>query len=370
MKKNTTKRFKEILTTFHVGLLRWYKKNKRNLPWRETNSPFIIWISEIMLQQTRVETVVPYFQRFISLFPNVQTLAKADLQDVLKAWEGLGYYSRVRNMHRAAKIITDKFDGHFPSSFEDIIQLPGIGRYTAGAIGSIAFRIAVPVVDGNVIRVLSRIFEIKEDITLAKTKNQFWQLAEQLVPPTSPGDFNQAIMELGATVCLPRNPLCTNCPLSSVCRANIKNCQTAFPVKKPKSPIPHHRIGAGLIWRNGELLITRRPETGLLGGLWEFPGGKQEKGETVEECVKREIVEELGIKIDVKQHFLNVKHAYSHFRITLDIFHCQWISGEPTCKACSDFRWVKISQLDDFPFPKANKRIVEKLMEDIHSIQR
>lgn len=345
------------------NLLAWYYTNKRDLPWRKTRSPYKIWVSEIMLQQTRVETVIPYYFRFLDLFPHIKNLAEADLQQALKVWEGLGYYSRVRNMHKAAKVIVEKYHGKFPETFAEIVKLPGIGRYTGGAIASIAFQEPVPVVDGNVKRVLARFFEIEMEINSTNAKKRFWELATELVSKDTPGDFNQALMELGATVCLPKNPMCDSCPIAFECRAKQKKRQEQLPIKNKKAPTPHYQIGAGLIWRDGKLLITRRQENGLLGGLWEFPGGKQKKNETIQECVRREIKEELSVQVIVENHFMTVKHAYSHFRITLDIFNCQWISGEPECKVCSDFYWVTVEQLSTFPFPKANKRIVHKLTE-------
>lgn len=348
---------------FYKELLSWYAKNKRDLPWRKTKSPYKIWVSEIMLQQTRVDTVIPYYFRFITRFPGVKKLAEADLHEVLKAWEGLGYYSRVRNMHKAAKIIVEKYHGRFPKTFSEIINLPGIGRYTAGAIVSISFQLPVPVVDGNIKRVLARYFEIETEINSTKAQKQFWQLSSDLVPKDSPGNFNQSFMELGATICLPKNPICKNCPIAFSCKTKQKNRQHELPVIHKKPPVPHFQIGAGLIWRDKKLLITRRRENGLLGGLWEFPGGKQENNETIQDCVRREISEELGIKVRVGHHFMTVKHAYSHFRITLEVYICFWLSGEPGCKDCSEHRWVEVEELSAFPFPRANKKIVEKLLE-------
>lgn len=348
---------------FRNNLLSWFQKNKRDLPWRSTRSPYEIWLSEIMLQQTRVETVIPYYLKFLEKFPSIADLAKADTQTVLKTWEGIGYYSRIRNMQKAAKIIVDKFDGNFPQKYSQILDLPGIGPYTAGAICSIAFNQAEPVVDGNVIRVLSRVFEIEGDSSTTSGKKEFWQLAEKLIPKNNSGIFNEALMELGALVCTPKNPGCMQCPVHSFCAAKRLNRQEELPIRKKKLPTPHFDIGAGLIWRNGSLLITRRKEKGLLGGFWEFPGGKQETGESISNCVEREIKEELGVHVKVGDSFMTVKHAYTHFRITLHIFNCEWQQGEPECKECIDFCWVKPSELNRFPFPKANKRVVEKLQE-------
>jgi len=317
-----------------------------------------------MLQQTRVDTVIPYYQRFLQHFPDLQALATANSEAVLKVWEGLGYYSRVRNLQRTALIIQNEFHGEFPQAFSELIRLPGIGRYTAGAICSIAFQQPVPVVDGNVKRVLARLFELDFDVNAAMGEKQLWQLATQLLPRHSVGDFNQALMELGATVCLPLNPLCQTCPLAQDCLAKQHGRQHLLPLRQVKKPIPHYVIGAGLIWKDGRLLITRRREHGLLGGMWEFPGGKQESDEEIRQCVQREINEELGVVVEVGEHFATVKHAYTHFRITLEIFHCQWLAGEPNCRECQDFRWIKLIELNHFPFPRANKRVIEKLLDN------
>lgn len=351
------------ITDLSRKLKSWFSKNRRDLPWRRMKSPYGIWLSEIMLQQTQVSTVIPYYVEFLKKYPTIDDLAKAKDQDVLKAWEGLGYYSRVRNMHKAARIVMEHHEGELPESFDEILKLPGIGRYTAGAICSIAFGQRKPVLDGNVIRVLSRLFAVEKDPGSPVGKNIFWKLAEEVLPAWDPGLFNEALMELGALVCTPRRPLCHECPLSSQCIAFRTDRQLDLPVRKKRQPTPHYNIGAGLIWKEGKLLITRRKENGLLGGLWEFPGGKQEDGETIPQCVEREINEELGIQVESIEHFMTVKHAYTHFRITLQIYHCRWLEGTPSCHSCTDFRWVNPSQLDQFPFPRANRRIIERMQE-------
>jgi len=345
---------------FRQTLLEWYRNHRRLLPWREGVTPYRVWISEIMLQQTRVETVIPYFERFMEEFPDVRTLARADLQQVLKVWEGLGYYSRARNLHRAAQLIVEHYGGEFPTDYQQILALPGIGRYTAGAICSIAFGQPYPVVDGNVIRVLARYLDITV-IPEKKGKTLFWALAEILLDHNRPGEYNQALMELGATICTPREPNCAGCMLRSDCKAWQNGTQLQRPLRKRKPPVPHFTIAVGIVWRRGQVLIARRPENGLLGGLWEFPGGKLEEGETLEQCVQREILEELGIAVSVKGKITVVRHAYSHFRITLHAFECQYLSGNPRCRACSEFRWVPVSQLHHFPFPRANQKVIERL---------
>jgi A/G-specific adenine glycosylase len=322
-----------------------------------------------MLQQTRVETVIPYYRNFLKQFPTLNVLADASRNRVMKAWEGMGYYSRIRNLHDAAKEIVQSDGGKVPNSFEELMRLPGIGRTTAGAILSFAFYEDEPILDGNVKRVLSRVFRIEKNPLETAAKNELWQLSENLIPKGKGYLFNQAIMELGATVCLPRNPKCSICPLKQLCLAKRFNLQDSLPVKMKKKPLPHYDIATGIIWRGKEVLISLRPQKGLLGGLWEFPGGKKEKGETLEECLKREIREELGLKIRVKEPFMNVNHAYSHFKITLHTFHCEVQKGKPDLKVrdtkepySEDWRWVGLRDLNQYAFPAANRKIIEELL--------
>lgn len=345
------------------GLLRWYQAHRRSLPWRQTTDPYRIWVSEVMLQQTRVETVLPYYERFLERFPTLEILADAPLDAVLKAWEGLGYYARARNLHRAARAILERYEGELPRDPQEVRCLPGIGRYTAGAILSLAFHQPVPVLDGNVRRVLSRILALREDPRSAAAERRLWAFTASLVPPESPAAFNQALMELGATVCLPRHPLCDRCPLASLCRAWAQDLQEVLPVRAPKKPTPHYQVTCGIIWDGDRLLIARRREEGLLGGLWEFPGGKQKPGESLEECLQRELREELGIEVEVGPLLTAVRHAYTHFRITLHAFHCRYLSGEPQPLGCSDFRWVRPQELSEYAFPAADLRIIQAILQ-------
>lgn len=343
-------------------LLDWYQLHKRELPWRKTDSPYRIWVSEIMLQQTRVDTVIPYYNRFLEAFPTVYDLAEADQQHVLKLWEGLGYYSRGRNLHQAAKTVVQHFDGELPDDYDSITKLKGIGPYTAAAILSIAFDKKHAVVDGNVIRVLSRYFGIKDDIRSGKTKKQIQRLADEMIPENQPGDFNQAVMELGATVCTPSKPLCSQCPLSAECVAYQTVQTDSIPYKSPAKKVPHHHIGVGLIVNEkNELLISLRPNNVMLGGLWEFPGGKQEADEKIKETVRRELYEELDVTVQVFGRFMQLKHAYSHFKITMHAFWCSIIQGTPKPISGKELRWVPLSEIDQFPFPKANKTLIENL---------
>jgi A/G-specific adenine glycosylase len=351
------------VTFFQKKLISWYRLHKRDLPWRRTSSPYHIWISEILLQQTKVRTVIPYYLQFIKRFPTVVRLASADLQDLLKCCEGIGYYSRIRNMHKAAKKITNEFRGKFPDNYSDLLKLPGIGYYTAAAISSIAYNHPIPAMDGNLLRILTRIYAVQEDITIPGVRKRIQSFAAGIIPSSSSGEFNQALMDLGALICLPVHPKCEQCPVSGFCAAKKADLQFKLPLRKKKKSIPHYQIGTALIWKEGKLLITRRKEQGLLGGLWEFPGGKKERGESIEECICREIKEEVNVSIKVKEFFMQVKHAYSHFRITLHVYHCQWLKGVPCCMSCIDWRWVKVDQLNLFPFPQANKKIIKKLLE-------
>lgn len=349
---------------FRAALLSWYDKNKRDLPWRNCGDPYATWISEIMLQQTRVDQAKPYFHRFMERFPTVEELAKADQQEVLKVWEGLGYYSRARNMHHAAQTVVENFDGKLPKSWDNITNLKGIGPYTASAILSIAFNKPHAVVDGNVIRVLSRYFGIEDDVRSSKTKNLIQEKADNLIDNERPGDYNQALMELGATVCTPSNPDCENCPLRSGCIAYKTAKTDTIPYKAPKKKRPHHHIGVGIIQQENEVLIALRPDDVMLGGLWEFPGGKQKKGESIKETVIRELNEELDVKIDIIKPFMKLNHAYSHFKITLHAFLCELVSGKPEPKSSQQIKWITIDELADYPFPKANRKLTKKLMNE------
>lgn len=349
---------------FADDLLNWYHRRKRDLPWRKTGDPYKIWISEIMLQQTRVDTVIPYWNRFTQAFPTVYDLAKADQQQVLKLWEGLGYYSRGRNLHSAAKTVVSDFNGAIPETMGEISELKGIGPYTAAAVLSIAFQKKHAVVDGNVIRVLTRYFGIEEDVRSASVKKKVQQHANELIPADQPGDFNQAIMELGATVCTPKNPDCKLCPISLNCTAYQSARTDVIPYKSKAKKIPHHQIAVGLIVNdNAELLIALRPDNAMLGGLWEFPGGKKEQNESLEETVVRELREELDVEVTVFGKYMDLKHAYSHFKITLHAYWCGIRSGNPKPKTSVKLQWVNLGQIDEYPFPKANKLLVEGLQQ-------
>jgi len=332
------------------------------MPWRETDDPYRIWVAEIMLQQTRVDTVRDYYPHFLDAFPTVEDLAAAERDEVLKYWEGLGFYARARHLHEAARHVVDAHDGTIPDTMDAIEDLKGVGPYTAAAVLSIAYQKPHAVLDGNVTRVLTRVFAVEEDATTGPTQRRLRRLANDLLDPDRPGDFNQAMMELGALVCTPSTPLCDRCPLQKVCRAHDAGTEEDYPITPESEPVPHHDIAVGLVFDNDDqLLIQRRPDEGLLGGLWEFPGGKQEDGESMEAACRREVKEELGIEVEGVEPFYTLSHAYSHFKITLHAFRGRIASGPPEAREDQPFRWVSVDELDDYAFPRANRRLIEEL---------
>ena len=317
-------------------LLAWYRKGARDLPWRRTRDPYAIWVSEIMLQQTQIATVIPYYERWMKRFPTVKALAKAPLDDVLKMWEGLGYYARARNLHKAARELKS-----LPKTSEAWREVPGVGPYTAAAIASIAHGERAAVFDGNVRRVLSRL-EARD-------------VAEAPPPRGKPGDYNQALMELGQRVCSFRAPRCEACPLAADCKGRASGEPERWPSKKPKKEVPHKEVAIGVIWDRDRFYVQRREEKGLLGGLWEFPGGKREKGETFEECLRREIKEETGFLVDVGPYLTTVKHRYTHFSVELHTYHCFLKKGK------GPGLWVSIEEVNKLALPKANLMILDEL---------
>jgi A/G-specific adenine glycosylase len=344
------------------SLLSWYQDCGRELPWRITHDPYAIWVSEIMLQQTQVKTVIPYFSRWLETFPTVQALAQADQQSVLMVWQGLGYYARARNLHRAAQKIVTEHAGQFPKHWEAVLQLPGIGRTTAGGILSAAFNHPCAILDGNVKRVLARVIGLS--VPPKDALSFLWKGSETLLDAEHPRPFNQALMDLGATVCTPKQPQCHLCPWNQFCYAHRWNLQADLPMSETRAPLPEKSIGVAVIWNpQGQVLIDRRPQSGLLGGLWEFPGGKVEQGETVQDCIAREIQEELGMTIEVLEHLITVHHAYTHFKVILTVHHCRHLSGEPQPIECDAVQWVTLTDLDQYPFPAANHRIIAAIRE-------
>ncbi len=346
------------MNTIQEALLDWYGKNRRPLPWRNTSDPYGIWVSEVMLQQTQVKTVIPYYERFLSVFPDADTLALAKLQEVLKLWEGLGYYARARNLHRAAQKIMAFHEGLVPDSPASLMSLPGIGDYIACAVSSIAYGKPYAAVDGNVKRVLARFHQIESPVNDPSSGKVYKAAAEAFLEKSNPGMFNQAMMELGALVCTPRNPHCDHCPLCRKCRALEEKAVSVYPRRVKKAPIPEHHIAAGVVWKGSRVLITQRKPEGLLGGLWEFPGGKIEKGETPSEACTREIKEEVNLVVEPQERIARIRHAYTHFKIVMDVFRCHYRNGRVQLTSAVDFRWIRLHEINRFPFPGANRKFI------------
>ncbi len=342
-------------------LLAWYDQNARQLPWRSDISPYRTWVSEIMLQQTQVETVIPYFERFTRRFPDLASLAQASQAEVLQAWEGLGYYSRARNLHKCAQLLCAQYDCQLTADLDALQKLPGIGRYTAGAIASIAFGIPAPALDANIRRVLSRLLELREPVGSPAGEKILWDAAGHFLSRERPGDHNQALMELGALICKPKAPECPRCPLQSECLAYAHGSQSELPVRKPKPAVPHYTVTAAVIQRGDQVLIAQRPQGGLLGGLWEFPGGKLENTDPdLSACLRREIREELGAEISVGEALGMYKHAYTHFRITLHAFACALLPGQ-NAQESQKVRWVRPDELPGFAMGKVDRLIAQRL---------
>jgi A/G-specific adenine glycosylase len=353
-------------------LLNWYALNARALPWRslpgQKSDPYKVWVSEIMLQQTRVETAAPYFERWLERFPSLEILANAPLQDVLVAWEGLGYYGRARNLQRAARVVLEEHGGELPHDPKTLLKLPGIGRYTAGAIASIAFGLDEPALDGNIRRVLARVFNVTEPARSPTGEQRLWELAAANLPPGQAGSYNQALMDLGATICTPRQPACAKCPLAEYCQAHKLGVQEERPVVKSRPALPHYVVTAAVIERQGRFLITQRPLNGLLGGLWEFPGGKLQPGEDLASCLQREILEELGTEVCVGGSSGVYRHAYTHFRVTLHAFFCTLQNGhEPQAVQVNDLRWITPDEFSSYPMGKIDRQIASRLVDARHS---
>jgi len=319
------------------------------MPWRNTRDPYAIWISEAMLQQTRVETVIPYWERFIDKFPDVHALATADADDVLGAWAGLGYYSRARNLQAAARVIDREHDGAVPEDVETLMKLPGIGRYTAGALSSIAFDRPEPVLDGNVKRVLSRLLGIREDIAKPSVVERLWRESDALVQGPNPGDLNQALMELGATLCTPKATRCSECPLVDRCDAHRVGDALNLPIKaRKKEP---RKVGAVAAWvpRRGRVLAVKRPAGGLLGGLWDLPGAELAAGSDPSDALVEVLKHRVGLTVADATAVGTVEHVFTHRHLTLHVFRCTGTRGRTRVTGFDDYRWVPERTFSELP---------------------
>ena len=346
-----------------ANLLRWFEANHRRLPWREHYRPYEVWISEIMLQQTQVKTMLPYYDRWMARFPHVAVLARSSEEELLKYWEGLGYYARVRNIHKTAKVLVQEFDSVFPMNYDSLRGMPGIGRYTAGAIMSIAFNADYPVVDGNVARVLARLFDLRTPLRARETQKHLWELAGLLLPKGRARNFNQALMDLGALICTPTQPACSPCPLQQQCLGLARGVVSQRPVKTRAKATTALQVAVGVLLRAGRVFIQKRPPEGLMPHLWEFPGGKLHPGESPEVALVREFEEELEVGIRILQKVAMIQHHYTTFRVTLHAFACRLEDAgrQPLLRAAVDGRWVTLTELDHYAFPAANHKLIQLL---------
>jgi A/G-specific adenine glycosylase len=346
---------------FALHLLDWYAVHARQLPWRRRRDAYRIWISEIMLQQTQVDAVIPYYRRWLRRFPNARALAAAPLRDVLAVWEGLGYYARARNLHRAAQQVVNELGGRLPRTRAQLRRLPGIGPYTAAAIASIAFGEPAAVLDSNVKRVLARVFDFREDVKAASGERKLWALAERLVPPDRAGDYNQALMDLGATLCTPRAPACAACPVRAICRARKLGVQLERPVPRVRAALPHRTRAAGIVHKDGRVLITQRPEDELLGGLWAFPSAQRKGGESLAEGLRRSLREDFHVNAEVGHRTRILSHTFTHFHLRLHVYDCRWVAGHATARTTRPSRWVRPADLGRYPMGKADRQIARGL---------
>jgi len=343
--------------TFSTSLLRWYKINYRHLPWRQTKNPYFIWISEIMLQQTTVQAVIPYFENWIKIFPDITSLSLAPLQNVLKAWQGLGYYQRARNLHAASKIIEKSHKGEIPKNYDVLRKLPGFGPYTTAAVLSLSFDLPYPVIDANVRRILMRLIGLAKEAN-ARHDTKLLEFLSPLLPEKNMGIFNQAMMELGSLLCKPKNPECLLCPFPNACKAFLQGKQAVIPHPKKKTCKKIEAV-VGIIKKENAFLIRKRPPNGLLAGLWEFPGGKMESGETQKQALQREIREELHSEVQAANFLVTVRHAYTHFQVTLHAFECELEQNPRLDKKVQ--RWVTLKSIHHYPFPSGSAKIIRYL---------
>ncbi len=349
---------------FILELLDWYKKNGYNFPWRDSADPYSIWLSEVMLQQTQISTVLPYYQRWLSALPDIRSVATVRIDNILKLWEGLGYYGRSRNFHKACQIVINKHGGEIPKNYSEFSKLPGVGPYISGAVMSIAFNLPIPAIDGNVVRVISRLNSI--NISYPKSKKEINSLLIALIDHDRPGCFNQALMDLGRVICTPFNPTCNICPVKIHCKSFVNKAVDKYPVRVKRPSRPHYPVAVGLIWKNDRILISKRKAPGLLGGLWEFPGGKIKLQENGSDSIVRHTREALNILIHPVAHVKRIKHAYSHFSVTIDAYKCKLKGGVPAALGCADFRWIYPYETHQFSFHRANHKLFDKIGGVVH----
>jgi A/G-specific adenine glycosylase len=344
---------------FAPALLAWFRANQRDLPWRRTADPYAIWVSEVMLQQTQVQTVLPYYERFMRRFPTLESLAEAPEEDVIREWAGLGYYARARNLRRGAQAVVAEHGGQVPREVAGLLRLPGVGRYTAGAIASIAFNEPAPILDGNVTRVLCRVFGLRGNPKSAPLQGRLWELAEELIPPGAAREFNPAMMELGATVCLPVAPRCDMCPVAGLCVAWREGTQQELPETPPGAPTEAVRAVAGVLWRDGHVLLARRRAGGRWSGMWQFPNGEVGPEESWTEALRRAMRESVGVEVEAGAMVGTFQHTVTRYRVTLRAFHVPRFGGEPAPVGCAECAWVAPEALLEYGLPSAHRRLAE-----------
>ncbi len=363
-KPQTARPPSSLIPKLRRDLLAWYATHRRDLPWRRTRDPYRIWISEVMLQQTQVATVIPFYHRFLERFPNLAALARADLQTVLKQWEGLGYYRRAHHLHRAAMEMMDAGGGRVPDRHRAFRALPGVGDYIANAVMSIAFDRPRAVVDGNVKRVLARLGGIGDPVNQSAAHRVFQQAADRLLDHSCPGTFNQAVMELGALVCTPRRPYCPECPWRTSCHACRNDLTDWLPRRIRRAPVPKHAMAAGVVCHRGRVLVVQRPSEGLLAGLWEFPGGRRQQRESGPTACRRLLRETTALDVTIERRLIRVDHAYTHFKIKLDLFLGRKDGGRVRLDGPQAFRWVRPQELNALPFTGVCKKTFPQLTLD------
>jgi A/G-specific adenine glycosylase len=358
---------KKLLPRVRRVLLDWYDTHERDLPWRRTRDPYAVWVSETMLQQTRVETVIPYYDRFLARFPDVESLANADSEEVYALWTGLGYYSRARNLQAAARAVVEEHGGRLPQEASALRGLKGVGRYTAGALASIAFDRPEPAVDGNVVRVLARLLGIRKDTGRKPVMDRLWQVAAELARGPRPGQLNQALMDLGATVCRPRSPACAACPLESLCDAARVGDAEALPIKSKKKPPRPVEAVAAWLERRGRVLMVQRPPGGLLGSMWELPGGEIDGDASAEQALRRHLAQRLGLAVTHAERVGEIEHLFTHRRLRLHVFRCGPVSGRVQRSDLASHRWLSPAAIAKLPHGGPSRKALALLGHRAHA---